>query len=56
MILVVPIETNVLPGVYAYGFERPSAIQMRAIMPVIKGNFSRIVSSIPPLLMDPQRL
>ena len=24
-------------GVYAYGFERPSAIQMRAIMPVIKG-------------------
>ena len=30
-------------GVYAYGFERPSAIQQRAIMPVIKGmmiNFS----------------
>jgi len=25
------------PGVYAYGFERPSAIQQRAIMPVIKG-------------------
>lgn len=24
-------------GVYAYGFERPSAIQQRAIMPVIKG-------------------
>lgn len=24
-------------GVYAYGFERPSAIQSRAIMPVIKG-------------------
>ena len=26
-----------LEGVYAYGFERPSAIQQRAIMPVIKG-------------------
>ena len=26
-------------GVYAYGFERPSAIQQRAIMPVIKGMF-----------------
>jgi hypothetical protein len=24
-------------GVYAYGFERPSAIQQRAIMPIIKG-------------------
>ena len=28
------------PGVYAYGFERPSAIQQRAIMPVIKGKFT----------------
>lgn len=27
-------------GVYAYGFERPSAIQQRAIMPIIKGRFS----------------
>lgn len=26
-------------GVYAYGFERPSAIQQRAIMPVIKGMY-----------------
>lgn len=26
-------------GVYAYGFERPSAIQQRAIMPIIKGKF-----------------
>ena len=26
-------------GVYAYGFERPSAIQSRAIMPVIKGMY-----------------
>ncbi|KAF1837539.1 P-loop containing nucleoside triphosphate hydrolase protein [Decorospora gaudefroyi] len=29
---------ELLRGVYAYGFERPSAIQQRAIMPVIKGN------------------
>lgn len=28
---------NKYPGVYAYGFERPSAIQQRAIMPIIKG-------------------
>ena len=27
-------------GVYAYGFERPSAIQQRAIMPIIQGKFS----------------
>lgn len=26
-------------GVYAYGFERPSAIQQRAIMPIIQGKF-----------------
>lgn len=30
---------TVFPGVYAYGFERPSAIQQRAIMPIIKGRF-----------------
>jgi translation initiation factor 4A len=29
----------VISGVYAYGFERPSAIQQRAIMPIIKGEF-----------------
>ena len=27
-------------GVYAYGFERPSAIQQRAIMPIIKGKLT----------------
>jgi translation initiation factor 4A len=30
-------------GVYAYGFERPSAIQQRAIMPVIKGQFQKLL-------------
>lgn len=29
--------TDSQTGVYAYGFERPSAIQQRAIMPIIKG-------------------
>ncbi|KAK0260047.1 ATP-dependent RNA helicase eIF4A [Friedmanniomyces endolithicus] len=32
------LKPELLRGVYAYGFERPSAIQQRAIMPVIKGN------------------
>jgi superfamily II DNA/RNA helicase len=33
------LKAELLRGVYAYGFERPSAIQQRAIMPVIKGEF-----------------
>ncbi|KAG7114930.1 ATP-dependent RNA helicase eIF4A like protein [Verticillium longisporum] len=32
------LKSELLRGVYAYGFERPSAIQARAIMPVVKGN------------------
>ncbi|KAF8821904.1 putative eukaryotic translation initiation factor 4A, isoform 3 [Cardiosporidium cionae] len=28
---------NLLRGVYAYGFERPSAVQQRAIVPILKG-------------------
>ncbi|KXS22144.1 DEAD-domain-containing protein [Gonapodya prolifera JEL478] len=31
------LKTDLLRGIYAYGFERPSAIQQRAIMPVVKG-------------------
>jgi translation initiation factor 4A len=31
------LKAELLRGIYAYGFERPSAIQQRAIMPVIKG-------------------
>lgn len=31
------LKAELLRGVYAYGFERPSAIQQRAIVPVIKG-------------------
>jgi translation initiation factor 4A len=33
------LKAELLRGVYAYGFERPSAIQQRAIMPVIKGEY-----------------
>ncbi|KAL0097264.1 ATP-dependent RNA helicase eIF4A [Phycomyces blakesleeanus] len=32
------LKTDLLRGVYAYGFERPSTIQQRAIMPVVKGH------------------
>ncbi|KAI9023287.1 P-loop containing nucleoside triphosphate hydrolase protein [Hyaloraphidium curvatum] len=31
------LREELLRGIYAYGFERPSAIQQRAIMPVLKG-------------------
>jgi len=32
-----PLHKNLLRGIYAYGFEKPSAIQQRAIVPFIKG-------------------
>lgn len=32
------LRENLLRGVYAYGFEKPSAIQQRAIIPCIKGH------------------
>lgn len=32
------LREELLRGIYAYGFEKPSAIQQRAIVPVIKGN------------------
>jgi hypothetical protein len=38
------LKAELLRGVYAYGFERPSAIQQRAIMPVIKGKFASITA------------
>lgn len=31
------INTDILRGIYAYGFERPSPIQRRAIKPIIEG-------------------
>jgi len=32
------LKENLLRGIYAYGFEKPSAIQQRAIVPCIRGN------------------
>ena len=31
------LDENLLRGVFGYGFEEPSAIQQRAIMPIIEG-------------------
>lgn len=32
------LKEELLRGIYGYGFEKPSAIQQRAIMPCIKGH------------------
>eukprot|EP00941_MAST-03F_sp_MAST-3F-sp1_P000774 g774.t1 len=32
------LEEDLLRGIYAYGFEKPSAIQQRAIVPILCGN------------------
>jgi len=32
------LQEELLRGIYAYGFEKPSAIQQRAILPCIKGH------------------
>jgi len=32
-----PLHSNLLRGIYSYGFERPSAIQQRAVVPLIRG-------------------
>eukprot|EP00591_Stephanopyxis_turris_P001235 CAMPEP_0195523552 /NCGR_PEP_ID=MMETSP0794_2-20130614/22818_1 /TAXON_ID=515487 /ORGANISM="Stephanopyxis turris, Strain CCMP 815" /LENGTH=421 /DNA_ID=CAMNT_0040653575 /DNA_START=43 /DNA_END=1308 /DNA_ORIENTATION=+ len=32
------LREDLLRGIYAYGFEKPSAIQQRAILPVLEGN------------------
>jgi len=31
------LKEDLLRGIYNYGFEKPSAIQQRALMPIIKG-------------------
>jgi translation initiation factor 4A len=33
-----PLPTDVLRGIYAFGFEKPSAIQTKAIVPIIDGH------------------
>jgi superfamily II DNA/RNA helicase len=35
------LPENLLRGIYSYGFERPSAIQARAIKPMRDGEFIR---------------
>lgn len=32
------LNQDLLRGIYGYGFEKPSAIQARAIMPCVKGH------------------
>ncbi|PWS22277.1 hypothetical protein DKP78_19230, partial [Enterococcus faecium] len=39
------LHESLLRGIYAYGFEKPSAIQQRAILPCIKGEFWMSISS-----------
>jgi len=31
------LKRDLLRGIYAYGFEKPSAIQQRGIIPIVKG-------------------
>ena len=31
------LDTRLLRGIYAYGFEKPSAIQQRAVKPILMG-------------------
>jgi len=31
------LREELLRGVYAYGFDKPSAVQKRAILPIMKG-------------------
>ncbi|CDJ69422.1 Eukaryotic translation initiation factor 4A, isoform 1A, related, partial [Eimeria necatrix] len=33
-----PLNEKLLRGIYSYGFEKPSAIQMRGIKPIIDGH------------------
>lgn len=35
------LREELLRGIYAYGFEKPSAIQQRAIIPCVKGTVTR---------------
>ena len=40
------LKEELLRGIYAYGFEKPSAIQQRAILPCIRGK--QATACIPP--------
>lgn len=40
------IREDLLRGIYAYGFEKPSAIQQRAIVPCCKGNKKDLIPKL----------
>lgn len=40
------LRETLLRGIYAYGFEKPSAIQQRAIMPCIKGKRASMCNNV----------
>jgi translation initiation factor 4A len=40
------LKEELLRGIYAYGFEKPSAIQQRAIIPCIKGKREKKLGQI----------
>ena len=37
-----PLKENLLRGILSYGFEKPSSVQAKGIMPVVQGNDSII--------------
>lgn len=40
------LKETLLRGIYAYGFEKPSAIQQRAIIPCIKGTDTYLIDKL----------
>ena len=40
------LREELLRGIYGYGFEKPSAIQQRAIAPCIKVSFNLVTGNI----------
>lgn len=48
------LRETLLRGIYAYGFEKPSAIQQRAIMPCIKGKRASICNDVFLTLNNPK--
>ena len=40
------LKEDLLRGIYAYGFEKPSAIQQRGIIPILRGMLPSFVLSL----------
>ena len=45
------LDEKLLRGIYAYGFEKPSAIQQRGIIPILKG-YNRVQVKLQHLLFQ----